>query len=40
MSGGTMSVEEITTAAARMQEILDRLDEAEMRMLELMEKES
>lgn len=35
-----MSVEEITTAAARMQEILDRLDEAEMRMLELMEKES
>lgn len=40
MSGGTMSVDEITTAAARMQEILDRLDEAEMRMLELMEKES
>lgn len=40
MSGGTMSIEEITTAAARMQEILDRLDEAEMRMLELMEKES
>lgn len=40
MSGGTMSVEEITSAAARMQEILDRLDEAEMRMLELMEKES
>lgn len=40
MSGGTMSVDEITIAAARMQEILDRLDEAEMRMLELMEKES
>lgn len=40
MSGGTMSVEEITEAAARMQQLLFRLDEAEMRMLELMEKDS
>lgn len=39
MSGGTMSVEEITAAATRIREIMDRLDEAEMRMLELMEKE-
>ena len=38
MSGGTMSVEEITSAASRMEEILARLDEAEMRMLELMDK--
>lgn len=39
MSGGTMSVEEITAAATRIREIMDRLDEAEMRMLELMDKE-
>lgn len=39
MSGGTMSVEEITAAAARMEQIIARLDEAEMRMLELMDKE-
>lgn len=38
MSGGTMSVEEITSAAARMEQLLSRLDEAEFRMLELMEK--
>lgn len=40
MSGGMMGVEEITTAAARMEKVLARLDEAEMRMLELMEKDS
>ncbi|MDE6289987.1 MAG: ABC-F family ATP-binding cassette domain-containing protein [Muribaculaceae bacterium] len=40
MSSGTMSVDEITSAGARMEEIISRLDEAEFRMLELMEKES
>ena len=40
MSSGSMSVDEITAAGARMEEIISRLDEAEMRMLELMEKES
>lgn len=40
MSSGTMTVAEITAAGARMEEIISRLDEAEMRMLELMEKES
>ena len=40
MSSGTMTVEEITSAGARMEEIIRRLDEAEFRMLELMEKES
>ncbi|MDE7349915.1 MAG: ABC-F family ATP-binding cassette domain-containing protein, partial [Muribaculaceae bacterium] len=40
MSSGTMSVDEITAAGARMEEVISRLDEAEMRMLELMEKES
>lgn len=39
MSDGTMSVEEITAAAARMEELLARLDEAEFRLLELMEKD-
>ncbi len=39
MSSGTMSVEAITAAGARMEEIIGRLDEAEFRMLELMEKE-
>ena len=39
MSSGSMSVEEITRAGARMEEIIMRLDEAEFRMLELMEKE-
>lgn len=39
MSSGTMSVEEITAAGARMEAIISRLDEAEMRMLELMEKD-
>ncbi len=38
MSGGTMSVEEITKAASRIEQVLNRLDEAEFRMLELMEK--
>lgn len=38
MSGGTMSVDEITKAASRMEQLLSRLDEAEFRMLELMEK--
>ena len=40
MSSGTMTVEEITAAGTRMEEIIRRLDEAEFRMLELMEKES
>ncbi len=39
MSSGSMSVDEITKAGARMQEVIDRIDEAEFRMLELMEKE-
>lgn len=39
MSSGNMTVDEITSAGARMEEIIARLDEAEMRMLELMEKE-
>lgn len=39
MSSGAMTVEEITAAGARMEEIIARLDEAEFRMLELMEKE-
>ena len=39
MSSGDMSVEDITKAGARMEEIISRLDEAEFRMLELMEKE-
>lgn len=38
MSGGSMSVEEITSAATRMEQLLSQLDEAEYRMLELMEK--
>ncbi len=38
MSGGTMSVEQITQAASRMEQVLYRLDEAEFRMLELMDK--
>lgn len=40
MSDGSMSVEEITQAASRMEQLLARLDEAEFRMLELMEKEN
>lgn len=39
MSSGKMTVEEITKAGARMEQIISRLDEAEFRMLELMEKE-
>ncbi|MDE6523585.1 MAG: ABC-F family ATP-binding cassette domain-containing protein [Muribaculaceae bacterium] len=39
MSSGTLSVDEITKAGARIQEVIERIDEAEMRMLELMEKE-
>ena len=39
MSSGTMTVDEITAAAARMEQVISRLDEAEMRMLELMDKE-
>ncbi len=38
MSSGKMSVDEITAAGARMQELIDEIDEAEMRLLELMEK--
>ncbi len=39
MSAGTMSVEEITSAGKRMEEIIAEIDEAEFRLLELMEKE-
>lgn len=39
MSGGSMNVNEITAAAVRIREVMNRIDEAEMRMLELMEKE-
>lgn len=39
MSSGSMSVDEIISAGARMEDIIARLDEAEFRMLELMEKE-
>ena len=39
MSSGSMSVDEIISAGARMEEIIARLDEVEFRMLELMEKE-
>lgn len=37
MSSGEMSVEEITAAGARMQELIDNIDTAELRLLELME---
>ena len=37
MSSGNMSVDEITKAGARIQEVIERIDEAEMRLLELME---
>lgn len=40
MSSGEMSVEEITSAGVRMQELIDEIDVSEMRLLELMEKES
>ncbi|MDE5773411.1 MAG: ABC-F family ATP-binding cassette domain-containing protein, partial [Muribaculaceae bacterium] len=36
MSSGTMTVEEITAAGARMQELIDLIDETEFRLLELM----
>ncbi len=39
MSSGKLTVDEITKAGARIQEVIERIDEAEMRMLELMEKE-
>ncbi len=39
MSSGSMDVSEITEAAKRMEEILAGIDESEMRLLELMEKE-
>ncbi|MDE6547364.1 MAG: ABC-F family ATP-binding cassette domain-containing protein [Muribaculaceae bacterium] len=39
MSSGNMSVDAITKAGARIQEVIERIDEAEMRLLELMEKE-
>ncbi|MDE6295841.1 MAG: ATP-binding cassette domain-containing protein, partial [Muribaculaceae bacterium] len=40
MSSGEMSVEEITLAGARMQELIAEIDTTEMRLLELMEKDS
>lgn len=39
MSSGEMDVAAITSAGARMEEIINRIDEAEFRLLELMEKE-
>lgn len=39
MSSGEMSVEEITSAGARMEHLISRLDEVEFRLLELMEKD-
>ena len=39
MSSGEMSVEAITSAGKRMEEIISEIDEAEFRLLELMEKE-
>ncbi|MDE7160683.1 MAG: ABC-F family ATP-binding cassette domain-containing protein [Muribaculaceae bacterium] len=39
MSSGNMTVEAITAAGARIAEIIDRTDEAELRLLVLMEKE-
>lgn len=39
MSSGEMTVDEITSAGARIQQVMERIDEAEFRMLELMEKE-
>lgn len=39
MSSGTMTVEAITAAGARITELIARTDEAELRLLELMEKE-
>lgn len=39
MSSGNLTVAEITKAGERIQEVIERIDEAEMRMLELMEKE-
>lgn len=39
MSSGEMTVDQITSAGVRMQEIIERIDMAEMRLLELMEKE-
>lgn len=39
MSAGTMNHEEITAAATRVEQLIGEIDEAEMRLLELMEKE-
>ena len=39
MSSGEMSADEIVSAGARMQELIDAIDMAELRLLELMEKE-
>ena len=39
LSGASLSVDEITERSRRMQEIIDALDEKEMRWLELSEKE-
>ncbi len=39
MSSGEMSVEEITAAGKRMEDIIAEIDESEFRLLELMEKE-
>lgn len=39
MSSGEMDVAAITAAGARMEEIINKIDEAEFRLLELMEKE-
>lgn len=39
MSSGQLSVEEITAAGKRMEDIINEIDESEFRLLELMEKE-
>lgn len=39
MNSGTMGHEELAVAGARVNEIIERTDEAEMRLLSLMEKE-
>lgn len=39
MSSGEMSVDEITQAGKRMEEVISEIDESEFRLLELMEKE-
>ena len=39
MSAGTLGHQAISEAAQRVRQLIDEIDEAEMRLLELMEKE-